>query len=376
MIISGSRKLTWCLPLLLACGGDDDKKTQDPEPLLCGNGVLDAGETCDPVASCPTTCTLRECQRAHYSGGADTCDAECSYTPITTCVSNDDCCAPGCTLEVDSDCTGIRLDFTYQGDYSIVDLGAPPGVPARLGGVLVNPDDSSKLWIGGYANDAAGGLYEIGITRDGNNRITGFSGSATLLRAAPYNDGGIVIGPDGLLFLARWPVNELQMVALGVGDKVIDLDPLGVAYSSASLLFVPTGYPGASMSQVKVVAWPDGQWYTMALTADGAGYYDLGSAVLEVTLPGGPEGVVAVPLGSTLFPNPSILVSNYTEGTVVTYELDTGGDPILSTRKYFIIGLDGAEGAAIDPLAGDFLFTTFGGGDRVVVVHGFKPVIP
>lgn len=34
-------------------------------------------------------------------------------------------------------------------------------------------------------------------------------------------------------------------------------------------------------------------------------------------------------------------------------------------------GLSGAEGAAIDPLTGDFLFSTFGGGDRVIVVRGF-----
>jgi hypothetical protein len=36
-----------------------------------------------------------------------------------------------------------------------------------------------------------------------------------------------------------------------------------------------------------------------------------------------------------------------------------------------IAGLSGAEGAVIDPLAGDFLFSTFGDGDRVVRVEGF-----
>jgi hypothetical protein len=34
-------------------------------------------------------------------------------------------------------------------------------------------------------------------------------------------------------------------------------------------------------------------------------------------------------------------------------------------------GLSGAEGAALDPLTGDFLFSTFGGGSRVIEVRGF-----
>ena len=33
--------------------------------------------------------------------------------------------------------------------------------------------------------------------------------------------------------------------------------------------------------------------------------------------------------------------------------------------------VSGAEGAAIDPLTGDFLFSTFGGGNQVIVVQGF-----
>ena len=37
-----------------------------------------------------------------------------------------------------------------------------------------------------------------------------------------------------------------------------------------------------------------------------------------------------------------------------------------------ITGLDGAEGALLDPVTGDFLFSTFGGGSRVVAVRGFR----
>lgn len=47
-------------------------------------------------------------------------------------------------------------------------------------------------------------------------------------------------------------------------------------------------------------------------------------------------------------------------------------DKAKKLTYYIITGLTGAEGAAIDPLTGDFLFSTFGGGNQIVVVQGFQ----
>jgi hypothetical protein len=364
--------------LTVACGANDE----DPEPAddgddltsICGDGVVQDDEECD--GNCRTSCGDEPCYNHVLEGTPDECNVRCVYTIVSACIDTDECCGSGCTGDNDLQCDGVRLDIRYEGNYILRDLGAPPGVPARLGGVVMNPDDPSKLWIGGYANDADGGLYEIGIVRDTSNRIIGFEGTATRIMDAAYNDGGIIIGPSGVLFLARWPENELSMVKTGIAPKVVDMGALGVAYSAASLLYVPEGYPGHNPARLKMVAWPEGQWYTLALTDDGNGLFDIGSATLNTTLPGGPEGVVVVPLGSAHFPDPAILVSNYDEGTVTTYRLDASGNPIASSRRLFVIGLTGAEGATIDPTGGDFIFTTFGGGDRIVVVHGFKPVVP
>lgn len=38
--------------------------------------------------------------------------------------------------------------------------------------------------------------------------------------------------------------------------------------------------------------------------------------------------------------------------------------------------MNGAEGAQIDPLTGDFLFSTFGANDRLLVVQGFNAPVP
>jgi hypothetical protein len=71
-----------------------------------------------------------------------------------------------------------------------------------------------------------------------------------------------------------------------------------------------------------------------------------------------------------------MLVSEYGAGQVAAYEVDANGDPIISTRRTFISNLSGADGAFIDPVTGDFLFSTFGSGDRVVVVSGFAKPLP
>jgi hypothetical protein len=90
----------------------------------------------------------------------------------------------------------------------------------------------------------------------------------------------------------------------------------------------------------------------------------------------GPEGFVYVPFGSPQFPNYNILLSDYDANEVTTYQVDANGDPITASRTSFISGLSGAEGAVIDPVTGDFLFSTYGGGDRVIAVQGFAPPAP
>lgn len=270
----------------------------------------------------------------------------------------------------------VGLDF---GAYTATSLGSVPGLPPLYGGLTFL--DSDTILIGGAANTASGNLRAIDVIRGAGGHITGFSGSAAAFgTVGEYNDGGVVFGPGGVLFTSQWPVNQLGQTKPGSTDedKVIDLAALGVAGSHAALNFVPSGFGGAG--QMKLVSWSGGQFYTATYAPDGLGTYGISAVVQEdldlfaagvQIVPGGPEGFVYIAAGNAGFASNSMLISEYSAGTVGAYDLDAFGNPLVSTRRDFLTGLTGAEGAAIDPVTGDFLFSTFGGGNQVVVVQGF-----
>ncbi len=274
---------------------------------------------------------------------------------------------------------GIVVDPAYAARYSCFELGPVPGLPPRkYGGLtLAQGRCSTTLLIGGDANLDTGKLYAIGLTRDALGHINGFSGTAQIHTDAPFNDGGVVYGPGGVLFITRYPKNELQQTRAGsfAVDKVIGLAALGVAESTGSIGFVPGNFPGGGA--LKLVSWKGGEWYTLALRADALGTYDVTAAKHELDLPGGPEGFTYVAAGSPLFGVAGMLVSEWSANSLATYEVDAAGDPKLATRKAFITGLNGAEGAYRDPGTGDFFFSTWNSqtADRVIVVRGFAPIV-
>jgi hypothetical protein len=265
----------------------------------------------------------------------------------------------------------------FAGVYTIQSLGAVPGLPTAYGGLTFIDDDT--LLIGGHANEDVGRLYTIDVTRDGDGHVVGFAGMATEFGAVgEYNDGGVVFGPGGVLFTTRWPTNELGQTRPSEADeaRIDDLGALGVTPSPGGMTFVPGGLPGAG--QLKIVSWEGGEWYTLTLAPAGDGTYDIISATPGPVLPGGPEGIAYVPTGSPLFLDPSVLISEFSAGNVAVYSVDAGGNPMVASRRDFVIGLVGAEGALVDPVTGDFLFSTFGveTGDEVLRVQGFVPPPP
>jgi hypothetical protein len=278
-------------------------------------------------------------------------------------------CAGACA--VSSTEGAITVDPAYATEYIATSLGSVPGVPASYGGAMLDRTNPNVLLIGGAANGASSAIYSIALTRDVNGHINGFSGSASIHSAAPYIDGGLTYGPGGVIFFTGFPTNTIGQIKPGSTAPDKTVNP-AVSSSVGSLLFVPAGQPGAG--QLKILSYSGGGWYDASVSPDGFGTYDITVNGSAIAVGSGPEGAIYVPNGSPLFPDPTILVSLYGAGKIVAFDADANGDPIPATVRDFVTGLSGAEGAFIDPLTGDFLFSTFGGGNQLVVVSGFVPV--
>ncbi len=276
----------------------------------------------------------------------------------------------GVALAARSASAVITVAPAYAGSYTASTIAGVPGVTSPYGGITFVPGSPNQLLIGGAANGAGGEIDSIIVTRGVGGHITGFAGSATLYATAPNIDGGLAFGPGGVLFYTAYPTNQLGEIKPGSvsPDKIVSLSPLGIGSSVGTLQFDPSG-------NLKIASYGTGTWYSAGLTPDGLGTFDVTGVANVPTANtfGGPEGIAYVPTGSPLFPTPSVLVSRYGAGDVQAYTLDAFGNPVASTGQSFISGLGGAEGATIDPVTGDFLFSTFGGGNQLVVVGGFAP---
>jgi hypothetical protein len=337
-------------------GGSKPSAPVDPERIDGGDGSSLPG---DPGPSLPATTDGGLSETGAPTSAPSACPGGMAATPWS--------CAD----------LGVVVAPEYAPFYTCFDLGPVPGLPMRkYGGLTLTRDTcSDTLLIGGDANFPTGKIYAIKVARDASGHISKFEGQARLFTDAPFNDGGVAWGPNGILFVTRYPNNELQQTKAGSAavDKTTSLMTVGVAHSSGSLGFVPTNLPGGG--GFKLVSWPGGQWHTLLLTPDAMGTFDIAPAKSTLTLPGGPEGFVYVAAGSPLFTKHSMLVSEWSDNKIATYEIDAAGDPALPTRKDFITGLQGAEGAYRDPATGDFFFSTWGQTlDRVIVVRGFAPI--
>ncbi|MEA5557687.1 hypothetical protein [Nodularia spumigena] len=265
------------------------------------------------------------------------------------------------------------IDDYYECAYSFVVLGTPPGVPGPLGGLVFKAGDPDTLLIGGSANSSFAKTYAVPVLRDGNGRVTGFGAASTFYADTPNIDGALFYGPGDVLFFSRYSMNVAGQIKPGStsSDRDISLTPLGFTSSVGAMTLVPAGFPGAG--RLKVFPYNSGVWHDATISPDGNGTFDISAPTNSIVLGGGPEGIVYVEAAASLFTAPSILVSEFLGGSVASYEVDSNGDPIPATRRVFISGLSGAEGGTRDPVTGDFLFSTFGGGDRVIIVRGFDP---
>lgn len=260
----------------------------------------------------------------------------------------------------------------FQTSYTYTDLGSVANVPGPYGGVVFQRNDPSKLLISGGANSVNGAIYEVSVSRDSAGRVNGIGTNATVVAYAPEIDGGLAFAPNGVLMYTTYPTNQLCEILPGhtTASRTIALGPLGVGVSTGTLTFVPAGFPGAG--QLKIASYDQSTVHGFTIAPDAQGTYGLTAVNGPAQVVGNPEGLLYCPPGSSQIPDWSyMIVSEYGSGDVALYHVDAVGNPQIATRQVLMNGLLGACGACTDPISGDLVFVTFGGGDRVVTLHGF-----
>ncbi|RMG95411.1 MAG: hypothetical protein D6705_13680, partial [Deltaproteobacteria bacterium] len=295
------------------------------------------------------------------SGGGTTGGITC--VPSEPVVPLDTCEALGASIGAD-----------FASDYSCWDMGAPPGVPLPLGGVIGVPGDPNRLIVAGNAGTPEATLYSVGVARDADCRILGFDGSPPVLwSTAPDQVGDLVFAPgDVLIYSTEWPewIGQIKPGSSSP-DRVDEFPGLGPPLSKA---FVPAGF--ANAGDFKVAGPSAGDWNTIDLVPDGNGTYDLVPAGLEGAPPFASFGMSYVAAGSPQILEPSILytVNHMGIGAIIVFPVGPDAVPDSNPSRYLVNGVTDPEGSYLDPLSGQFFFTVeFFGDARVLVVEGFEP---
>ncbi len=273
----------------------------------------------------------------------------------------------------------------FQSHYAITaDLGQYPLYPfgGNYSALCFSPTDPNELLVAAQVTTLARGIVRTSVARNAAGHITGFSGvTGNFAYAAPNIDSGLAYGPNGVLFATTYPDNLLYQYKPSSfeRDKIIDLGALGVYPSTGSVTFVPPGYPGAGGIRF-IQNWPYGRMYTADLTPDGNGTYNVSNVTAVMEFGGGnsPAQMLWVPPSSPGFDNANqhVLLANYGSQRIAAYQLDANGHPNFGTQLAFMTGLVGSIGAVVDPLTGDFLFSTYGAsgaGDHIYVVSRTAP---
>lgn len=272
-----------------------------------------------------------------------------------------------------------------------------PGIPSPYAAITFAPGDPDTLWMSGYSfHTGSGGsaaIYAVGVTRDVNHHINGFLGNASQLALAPGlpgNDSGIgqglQSGSGGVTFYTSPIDNSLGMIKSGGGGpyKQIDLSALATPLmpGAGTMAFVPTSFAGAG--RLKLVS-NNGEFYDTTLAPDGAGTYDIASVTAAGKLLGiginahgdnnVPVGLAYVANGNDQFPQQSLLAASCDFNTgvgsgVMAYSINGSGNPRLNSARNMVQGLC-PDGAAVDPVTGDILFTTYYGYPALYVLTGF-----
>ena len=265
--------------------------------------------------------------------------------------------------------TAQMLAPDFAGSHSIRSLGNRGAIKNFLGCSLFKRSDSSTLLIGVSPEK----ICELKIQRDLQGHLSGFSAEATFVANAPEEpskkDGtglstGWDMGPDGVLFFPTFS-GYIGQIKPGSVDpnRYVSGKEFGLTGRVLGMAFVPSGFPGAG--HLKLTSYTT--WSDTRVQPDGSGTFSI--LPVSKTVAQGGYGFVYVPAGRAGFSRTSVLML-VNQSQVNAYEVDANGDPIGATERPFITGFSRVLSALMDPLTGDFVFSSVDSSKPPIFVVG------
>ena len=187
------------------CPAGCDNTTDNDCSPSCGNDVIEAGETCDPPASCPVSCDDPDpCTVDAMTGGPDDCDVACSHTDIVACIDADGCCPFGCDSSSDNDCPPPSFPRLFVADSD--------GVKIWYGADAIFADRVADATLGGLADRGLGlALHEdrLFVASDNSDHpVYIYDNAGSISDGAPNDDTIDVAAFNGS---ALWSVHEMYV---------------------------------------------------------------------------------------------------------------------------------------------------------------------
>jgi hypothetical protein len=283
------------------------------------------------------------------------------------------------------------LQPPFAGDYTLSQVD-PPGFtwpPSQYAGLAFKPGDFSTLYFVTHAYEDTSAVYAVGLLRDVDQHVVGFTGDPVLVATSPGLPGtgrgagaGLAFGPDGALLFTSTVDNSFGEIANGSNapDKHIDLSSTAILTAGA-IGFVPPGFAGSGHFKLTST---QGQFFDVTLLPDGSGAFDIGPVVQEGTLPltgnNFVTGIAYVAAGNPRFTGDSILEStcDYNTGAgsnLTTFRILPDGQPDPATPRVVATDLC-VSGMVSDPATGDMLFSTIYGFPKLLRLSGFNEPLP
>jgi hypothetical protein len=249
----------------------------------------------------------------------------------------------------------------------------------QMAGGCVNPTNTAIIVAQrGLTSFINATLDQGTLVRDGGQQIQALSSQTAYAASCPWPGNGAFFNPSGTLFVSK----ETFVVGMTLNQivqfrpsettiaKTINMTPLGVTPYIWSIKYIPNGYPGAGNMLVlgSGATANDKVFYQFAFTSDGDGTYNLTHVGSKPFASKG-SNFAFVPLGSTLFPDPCILVADtgVSSTDIATFTLDDDGYPEAASYRLFSTSISATNVMQADPVTGDIIcgsgvrFSTFRG---------------